>query len=87
MRYQEAEERPKLLEELGRRLQYYAMIAGEFRNKVSGLKVPFFYHIMFYWGSPAGRGFKLAFRWAAIYCYIGHKLNTGNVSQYSKSLT
>jgi len=48
MRYQEAEERPKLLEELGRRLQYYAMIAGEFRNKVSGLKVPFFYHIMFY---------------------------------------
>nr|XP_009936440.1 PREDICTED: heat shock protein 105 kDa isoform X2 [Opisthocomus hoazin] len=33
MRYQEAEERPKLLEELGRRLQYYAMIAGEFRNK------------------------------------------------------
>lgn len=44
MRYQEAEERPKLLEELGHRLQYYATIAGEFRNKVSGLKVPFFYH-------------------------------------------
>ncbi|KAM6386632.1 heat shock protein 105 kDa isoform 7-T9 [Alca torda] len=33
MRYQEAEERPKLLEELGHRLQYYATIAGEFRNK------------------------------------------------------
>ncbi|XP_062423135.1 heat shock protein 105 kDa isoform X2 [Rhea pennata] len=33
MRYQEAEERPRLLEELGRRLQYYATIAGEFRNK------------------------------------------------------
>ncbi|XP_029898640.1 heat shock protein 105 kDa isoform X2 [Aquila chrysaetos chrysaetos] len=32
-RYQEAEERPKLLEELGHRLQYYATIAGEFRNK------------------------------------------------------
>ncbi|KAM6438976.1 heat shock protein 105 kDa isoform 2-T2 [Rhynochetos jubatus] len=33
MRYQEAEERPKLLEELGHRLQYYATIAGEFRNQ------------------------------------------------------
>ncbi|XP_071660761.1 heat shock protein 105 kDa isoform X2 [Patagioenas fasciata] len=33
MRYQEAEERPKLLEELGHRLQYYGTIAGEFRNK------------------------------------------------------
>nr|XP_047911264.1 heat shock protein 105 kDa isoform X2 [Anser cygnoides] len=33
MRYQEAEERPKVLEELGHRLQYYATIAGEFRNK------------------------------------------------------
>ncbi|XP_010129879.1 PREDICTED: heat shock protein 105 kDa isoform X1 [Buceros rhinoceros silvestris] len=33
MRYQEAEERPKLLEELGCRLQYYATIAGEFRNQ------------------------------------------------------
>ncbi|XP_015707503.1 heat shock protein 105 kDa isoform X2 [Coturnix japonica] len=33
MRYHEAEERPKLLEELGHRLQYYAAIAGEFRNK------------------------------------------------------
>uniref|UniRef100_A0A8B9PN15 Heat shock protein 105 kDa n=1 Tax=Apteryx owenii TaxID=8824 RepID=A0A8B9PN15_APTOW len=33
MRYQEAEERPRLLEELGRRLQYYATVAGEFRNK------------------------------------------------------
>uniref|UniRef100_A0A8C0EID6 Heat shock protein family H (Hsp110) member 1 n=1 Tax=Bubo bubo TaxID=30461 RepID=A0A8C0EID6_BUBBB len=33
MRYQEAEERPKLLEELEYRLQYYATIAGEFRNK------------------------------------------------------
>ncbi|XP_027507227.1 heat shock protein 105 kDa isoform X2 [Corapipo altera] len=33
MRYQEAEERPKLLEELGHRLQYYATITGEFRNK------------------------------------------------------
>ncbi|XP_065586294.1 heat shock protein 105 kDa isoform X2 [Cyrtonyx montezumae] len=33
MRYQEAEERPKLLEELGHRLQFYAAIAGEFRNK------------------------------------------------------
>ncbi|XP_010147011.1 PREDICTED: heat shock protein 105 kDa isoform X2 [Eurypyga helias] len=33
MRYQEAEERPKLLEELGHRLRYYATIAGEFRNK------------------------------------------------------
>ncbi|XP_068277044.1 heat shock protein 105 kDa isoform X2 [Nyctibius grandis] len=33
MRYQEAEERPRLLEELGHRLQYYATIAGEFRNK------------------------------------------------------
>ncbi|XP_026700772.1 heat shock protein 105 kDa isoform X3 [Athene cunicularia] len=33
MRYQEAEERPKLLEELEHRLQYYATIAGEFRNK------------------------------------------------------
>ncbi|XP_057266387.1 heat shock protein 105 kDa isoform X2 [Pezoporus wallicus] len=33
MRYQEAEERPKLLEELGHRLQYYATIAGEFRKK------------------------------------------------------
>lgn len=42
MRYQEAEERPKLLEELGHRLQYYATIAGEFRKKVSGLKVSFF---------------------------------------------
>lgn len=42
MRYQEAEERPKLLEELGHRLQYYAAIAGEFRNKVSGIKEPVF---------------------------------------------
>ncbi|XP_025964663.1 heat shock protein 105 kDa isoform X2 [Dromaius novaehollandiae] len=33
MRYQEAEERPRLLGELGHRLQYYATIAGEFRNK------------------------------------------------------
>ncbi|NXK56511.1 HS105 protein, partial [Chauna torquata] len=33
MRYQESEERTKLLEELGHRLQYYATIAGEFRNK------------------------------------------------------
>ncbi|XP_014119450.2 heat shock protein 105 kDa isoform X2 [Zonotrichia albicollis] len=33
MRFQEAEERPKLLQELGHRLQYYATIAGEFRNK------------------------------------------------------
>ncbi|XP_054246718.1 heat shock protein 105 kDa isoform X2 [Indicator indicator] len=33
MRYQEAEERPKLLEELRHRLQYYIAIAGEFRNK------------------------------------------------------
>ncbi|XP_064028768.1 heat shock protein 105 kDa isoform X2 [Pogoniulus pusillus] len=33
MRYQEAEERPKLLEELRHRLQYYAAIAGEFRNQ------------------------------------------------------
>ncbi|XP_021234033.1 heat shock protein 105 kDa isoform X2 [Numida meleagris] len=33
MRYQEAEERPRLLEELGHRLQYYAAIAGEFSNK------------------------------------------------------
>ncbi|NXS10517.1 HS105 protein, partial [Neodrepanis coruscans] len=33
MRYQEAEERPRLLEELGHRLQYYATIAREFRNK------------------------------------------------------
>ncbi|XP_058698549.1 heat shock protein 105 kDa isoform X2 [Poecile atricapillus] len=33
MRYQEAEERPRLLQELGHRLQYYATIAGEFRNK------------------------------------------------------
>lgn len=41
MRYQEAEERPRLLQELGHRLQYYATIAGEFRNKVSGL---FFNH-------------------------------------------
>lgn len=42
MRYQEAEERPKLLEELGHRLQYYATVAGEFRKKVSGLKVSYF---------------------------------------------
>ncbi|XP_068037266.1 heat shock protein 105 kDa isoform X3 [Anomalospiza imberbis] len=33
MRYQEAEERPRLLQELGHRLQYYATITGEFRNK------------------------------------------------------
>ncbi|XP_057241905.1 heat shock protein 105 kDa isoform X3 [Malurus melanocephalus] len=33
MRYQEAEKRPRLLQELGHRLQYYATIAGEFRNK------------------------------------------------------
>ncbi|XP_038000896.1 heat shock protein 105 kDa isoform X2 [Motacilla alba alba] len=33
MRFQEAEERPRLLQELGHRLQYYATIAGEFRNK------------------------------------------------------
>ncbi|NXD12271.1 HS105 protein, partial [Nothocercus nigrocapillus] len=33
MRYQEAEERPRLFEELGHRLQYYATVAGEFRNK------------------------------------------------------
>ncbi|XP_030090041.1 heat shock protein 105 kDa isoform X2 [Serinus canaria] len=33
MRFQEAEERPKLLQELGHRLQYYATIAGEFKNK------------------------------------------------------
>lgn len=35
MRYQEAEERPRILEELGRKLQSYATIAGEYRNKVS----------------------------------------------------
>lgn len=60
MRYQEAEERPKVLEELGHRLQYYATIAGEFRNKVCGLEVPSFYHIGSHWGPPAGRGFTFS---------------------------
>lgn len=82
MRYQEAEERPKLLEELGHRLRYYATIAGEFRNQVSSFRVLYFYHMVFCWGSSAGRGFKLAFRWAAIYCY-----RSLHVSQYSKNLT
>lgn len=33
MRYQEAVERPRVLEELGRKLQHYAKIAGEYRDK------------------------------------------------------
>ncbi|KAM5287786.1 heat shock protein 105 kDa isoform 3-T3 [Ctenodactylus gundi] len=33
VRFQEAEERPRLLEELGQRLQHYAKIAADFRNK------------------------------------------------------
>ncbi|KAM9192481.1 heat shock protein 105 kDa isoform 1-T2 [Dugong dugon] len=33
LRFQEAEERPKLLEELGQRLQHYARIAADFRNQ------------------------------------------------------
>ncbi|XP_012370177.1 heat shock protein 105 kDa isoform X2 [Octodon degus] len=33
VRFQEAEERPKVLEELGQRLQHYAKIAADFRNK------------------------------------------------------
>uniref|UniRef100_A0A8C5JW59 Heat shock protein 105 kDa n=1 Tax=Jaculus jaculus TaxID=51337 RepID=A0A8C5JW59_JACJA len=33
VRFQEAEERPKMLEELGHRLQHYAKIAADFRNK------------------------------------------------------
>ncbi|XP_050017849.1 heat shock protein 105 kDa isoform X2 [Alexandromys fortis] len=33
VRFQEAEERPKLLEELGQRLQHYAKIAADFRGK------------------------------------------------------
>ncbi|XP_065259965.1 heat shock protein 105 kDa isoform X3 [Emys orbicularis] len=33
MRYQEAEERPRVLEELGYKLQHYAKIAGEYRDK------------------------------------------------------
>ncbi|CAM5073364.1 unnamed protein product [Natator depressus] len=33
MRYQEAEERPRVLEELGHKLQHYAKIAGEYRDK------------------------------------------------------
>lgn len=34
VRFQEAEERPKVLEELGQRLQHYAKIAADFRSKV-----------------------------------------------------
>ncbi|XP_013371275.1 PREDICTED: heat shock protein 105 kDa isoform X3 [Chinchilla lanigera] len=33
VRFQEAEERPRVLEELGQRLQHYAKIAADFRNK------------------------------------------------------
>uniref|UniRef100_A0A8C8SMC6 Heat shock protein 105 kDa n=1 Tax=Pelusios castaneus TaxID=367368 RepID=A0A8C8SMC6_9SAUR len=33
MRYQEAEERPRVLEELGHKLQHYAKIVGEYRDK------------------------------------------------------
>ncbi|XP_042541325.1 heat shock protein 105 kDa isoform X1 [Dipodomys spectabilis] len=33
VRFQEAEERPKMLEELGQRLQHYAKIAADFRSK------------------------------------------------------
>ncbi|XP_077015087.1 heat shock protein 105 kDa isoform X2 [Tamandua tetradactyla] len=33
IRFQEAEERPKMFEELGQRLQHYAKIAADFRNK------------------------------------------------------
>ncbi|XP_062957832.1 heat shock protein 105 kDa isoform X4 [Cynocephalus volans] len=33
VRFQEAEERPKMFEELGQRLQHYAKIAADFRNK------------------------------------------------------
>uniref|UniRef100_G3TG22 Heat shock protein 105 kDa n=1 Tax=Loxodonta africana TaxID=9785 RepID=G3TG22_LOXAF len=33
LRFQEAEERPKTLEELGQRLQHYARIAADFRNQ------------------------------------------------------
>lgn len=57
MRFQEAEERPKLLQELGHRLQYYATIAGEFRNKVSGL----FLTTVLQWGSLAG-GLQMHFQ-------------------------
>lgn len=35
MRFQEAEERPKMFEELGQRLQHYAKIAADFRDNVS----------------------------------------------------
>lgn len=34
IRFQEAEERPRVLEELGQRLQHYAKIAADFRGKV-----------------------------------------------------
>lgn len=33
VRFQEAKERPKMFEELGQRLQHYAKIAADFRNK------------------------------------------------------
>lgn len=40
VRFQEAEERPKLLEELGQRLQHYAKIAADFRGKVGAAVTP-----------------------------------------------
>lgn len=40
VRFQEAEERPKALEELGQRLQHYAKIAGDFRGKVGTALIP-----------------------------------------------
>lgn len=40
VRFQEAEERPKVLEELGQRLQHYAKIAADFRGKVGAALIP-----------------------------------------------
>lgn len=40
VRFQEAEERPKVLEELGQRLQHYAKIAADFRGKVGAAVTP-----------------------------------------------
>lgn len=40
VRFQEAEERPKVLEELGQRLQHYAKIAADFRGKVGTAVTP-----------------------------------------------
>lgn len=37
MRYQEAEERPRLLDELRNAVQHYARITDEYKNKVQSL--------------------------------------------------